>query len=195
MHLDDGREETPPRASSHHHHHLSLSYPLSVRKSLPCYSCRAEKRTLRRFGAFPASFGMEKKAEVLNSLSLSPLSETQRERERERAQTIDDFIPATLVTVARRRRRFLRFSERERAREKESELNEERSRESARDGEQQQHAEQQHPRRRRARGERRHLFPRGRFFARRWVESSQHVRTRTGDANRTDPGRAKFAPE
>ena len=28
---------------------------------------------------------MEKKAEVLNSLSLSPLSETQRERERERA--------------------------------------------------------------------------------------------------------------
>jgi glutathione S-transferase len=61
---------------------------------------------------------MEKKAEVLNSLSLSPLSETQRERERERAQTIDDFIPATLVTVARRRRRFLRFSERERERER-----------------------------------------------------------------------------
>ena len=134
---------------------ISLSYPLSVRKSLPCYSCCAEKRT-RRFGAFPARLEWRKK-QVLNSLSLSPLSETQRERERERKK--------------------------------------ERSRESARDGEQQQHAEQHHPRRRRARGERRHLFPRGRFFARRWVESSQHVRTRTGDANRTDPGRAKFAPE
>jgi hypothetical protein len=97
---------------------LSLSYPLSVRKSLPWYSCRAEKQTLRRSGAFPARLEWRKKAEVLNSLSLSPLSETQRERERERAQTIDDFIPATLVTVARRRRRFLRFSERERARER-----------------------------------------------------------------------------
>ena len=172
---------------------ISLSYPLSVRKSLPCYSCCAEKRT-RRFGAFPARLEWRKK-QVLNSLSLSPLSETQRERERERkrAQTIDDFIPATLITVARRRRRFLRFSERERERERERKN--ERSRESARDGEQQQHAEQHHPRRRRARGERRHLFPRGRFFARRWVESSQHVRTRTGDANRTDPGGAKFAPE
>ena len=97
---------------------LSLSYPLSVRKSLPWYSCRAEKQTLRRSGAFPARLEWRKKAEVLNSLSLSPLSETQRERERERAQTIDDFIPATLVTVARRRRRFLRFSERERERER-----------------------------------------------------------------------------
>jgi hypothetical protein len=133
---------------------------------------------------------MEKK-QVLNSLSLSPLSETQRERERERerAQTTDDFTSATLTTVARRRSRFLRFSES--GREKERELNSL----GKRDGEQQQHAEQHPRRRRRARGERRHLFPRGRFFARRWVESSQHVRTRTGDANRTDPGGAKFAPE
>jgi hypothetical protein len=40
---------------------LSLSYPLSVRKSLPCYSCRAEKQTLRRFGAFPARLEWRKK--------------------------------------------------------------------------------------------------------------------------------------
>ena len=64
---------------------LSLSYPLSVRKSLPWYSCRAEKQTLRRSGAFPARLEWRKKAEVLNSLSLSTLSETQRERERARA--------------------------------------------------------------------------------------------------------------
>jgi hypothetical protein len=40
---------------------LSLSYPLSVRKSLPWYSCRAEKQTLRRFGAFPARLEWRKK--------------------------------------------------------------------------------------------------------------------------------------
>ena len=37
------------------------------------------------FWSVSRSFGMEKKAEVLHSLSLSPLSETQRERERARA--------------------------------------------------------------------------------------------------------------
>jgi len=118
MHLDDGREETPPRASSHHHH-LSLSLLSSFcaqKSSVVFVPCR--KANFEAFWSVSRSFGMEKKAEVLNSLSLSPLSETQRERERERAQTIDDFIPATLVTVARRRRRFLRFSERERARER-----------------------------------------------------------------------------
>lgn len=58
---------------------------------------------------------MEKK-QVLNSLSLSPLSETQRERER--AHT-DDFISATLTTVARGRRALLFcVSLRERERER-----------------------------------------------------------------------------
>jgi hypothetical protein len=155
--------------------------------------CR--KANFEAFWSVSRSFGMEKKAEVLNSLSLSPLSETQRERERESARKRSTTSYRRRSSRSREGGAVFCVSLREREREKESELNEERSRESARDGEQQQHAEQHHPRRRRARGERRHLFPRGRFFARRWVESSQHVRTRTGDANRTDPGRAKFAPE
>ena len=97
---------------------LSLLSSFCAQKSSVVFvPCR--KANFEAFWSVSRSFGMEKKAEVLNSLSLSPLSETQRERERERAQTIDDFIPATLVTVARRRRRFLRFSERERARERE----------------------------------------------------------------------------
>jgi hypothetical protein len=96
---------------------LSLLSSFCAQKSSVLFvPCR--KANFEAFWSVSRSFGMEKKAEVLNSLSLSPLSETQRERERERAQTIDDFIPATLVTVARRRRRFLRFSERERARER-----------------------------------------------------------------------------
>ena len=112
MHLDDGCEETPPRASSHHH--LSLLSSFCAQKSSVLFVlCRKANEA---FWSVSRSFGMEKKAEVLHSLSLSPLSETQRERER--AQTIDDFIPATLVTVARRRRRFLRFSERESERER-----------------------------------------------------------------------------
>jgi hypothetical protein len=41
--------------------------------------CR--KANFEAFWSVSRSFGMEKKAEVLNSLSLSPLSETQRERE------------------------------------------------------------------------------------------------------------------
>jgi len=96
---------------------LSLLSSFCAQKSSVVFvPCR--KANFEAFWSVSRSFGMEKKAEVLNSLSLSPLSETQRERERERAQTIDDFIPATLVTVARRRRRFLRFSERERERER-----------------------------------------------------------------------------
>jgi hypothetical protein len=94
---------------------LSLLSSFCAQKSSVVFvPCR--KANFEAFWSVSRSFGMEKKAEVLNSLSLSPLSETQRERER--AQTIDDFIPATLVTVARRRRRFLRFSERERERER-----------------------------------------------------------------------------
>jgi hypothetical protein len=94
---------------------LSLLSSFCAQKSSVLFvPCR--KANFEAFWSVSRSFGMEKKAEVLNSLSLSPLSETQRERER--AQTIDDFIPATLVTVARRRRRFLRFSERERERER-----------------------------------------------------------------------------
>jgi len=94
---------------------LSLLSSFCAQKSSVVFvPCR--KANFEAFWSVSRSFGMEKKAEVLNSLSLSPLSETQRERER--AQTIEDFIPATLVTVARRRRRFLRFSERERARER-----------------------------------------------------------------------------
>jgi len=97
---------------------LSLLSSFCAQKSSVVFvPCR--KANFEAFWSVSRSFGMEKKAEVLNSLSLSPLSETQRERERERAQTIDDFIPATLVTVARRRRRFLRFSERERESERE----------------------------------------------------------------------------
>ena len=97
---------------------LSLLSSFCAQKSSVVFvPCR--KANFEAFWSVSRSFGMEKKAEVLNALSLSPLSETQRERERARAQTIDDFIPATLVTVARRRRRFLRFSERERARERE----------------------------------------------------------------------------
>jgi len=96
---------------------LSLLSSFCAQKSSVVFvPCR--KANFEAFWSVSRSFGMEKKAEVLNSLSLSPLSETQRERERESAQTIDDFIPATLVTVARRRRRFLRFSERERERER-----------------------------------------------------------------------------
>jgi hypothetical protein len=98
---------------------LSLLSSFCAQKSSVLFvPCR--KANFEAFWSVSRSFGMEKKAEVLNSLSLSPLSETQREREREResAQTIDDFIPATLVTVARRRRRFLRFSERESERER-----------------------------------------------------------------------------
>jgi hypothetical protein len=97
---------------------LSLLSSFCAQKSSVVFvPCR--KANFEAFWSVSRSFGMEKKAEVLNALSLSPLSETQRERERARAQTIDDFIPATLVTVARRRRRFLRFSERERESERE----------------------------------------------------------------------------
>ena len=85
MHLDDGCEETPPRASSHHH--LSLLSSFCAQKSSVLFVlCRKANEA---FWSVSRSFGMEKKAEVLNSLSLSPLSETQRERERERESAND----------------------------------------------------------------------------------------------------------
>ena len=82
MHLDDGCEETPPRASSHHH--LSLFFSFCVQKSSVLLVLRRKANEAKEaFWSVSRSFGMEKK-QVLNSLSLSPLSETQRERERER---------------------------------------------------------------------------------------------------------------
>ena len=84
MHLDDGCEETPPRASSHHH--LSLLSSFCAQKSSVIFVLRrkANEANFEAFWSVFRSFGMEKK-QVLNSHSLSPLSETQRERERARA--------------------------------------------------------------------------------------------------------------
>ena len=63
---------------------LSLLSSFCAQKSSVVFvPCR--KANFEAFWSVSRSFGMEKKAEVLNSLSLSPLSETQRERERERA--------------------------------------------------------------------------------------------------------------
>ena len=63
---------------------LSLLSSFCAQKSSVLFvSCR--KANFEAFWSVSRSFGMEKKAEVLNSLSLSPLSETQRERERESA--------------------------------------------------------------------------------------------------------------
>ena len=63
---------------------LSLLSSFCAQKSSVLFvPCR--KANFEAFWSVSRSFGMEKKAEVLNSLSLSPLSETQRERERERA--------------------------------------------------------------------------------------------------------------
>ena len=88
MHLDDGCEETPPRASSHHH--LSLLSSFCAQKSSVLFvPCR--KANFEAFWSVSRSFGMEKKAEVLNSLSLSPLSETQRERESARKRSTTSY--------------------------------------------------------------------------------------------------------
>ena len=63
---------------------LSLLSSFCAQKSSVVFvPCR--KANFEAFWSVSRSFGMEKKAEVLNSLSLSPLSETQRERERARA--------------------------------------------------------------------------------------------------------------
>ena len=60
---------------------LSLLSSFCAQKSSVVFvPCR--KANFEAFWSVSRSFGMEKKAEVLNSLSLSPLSETQRERER-----------------------------------------------------------------------------------------------------------------
>jgi hypothetical protein len=67
---------------------LSLLSSFCAQKSSVLFvPCR--KANFEAFWSVSRSFGMEKKAEVLNSLSLSPLSETQRERERERARAND----------------------------------------------------------------------------------------------------------
>jgi len=64
---------------------LSLLSSFCAQKSSVVFvPCR--KANFEAFWSVSRSFGMEKKAEVLNSLSLSPLSETQRERERESAR-------------------------------------------------------------------------------------------------------------
>ena len=63
---------------------LSLLSSFCAQKSSVVFvPCR--KANFEAFWSVSRSFGMEKKAEVLNSLSLSPLSETQRERESARA--------------------------------------------------------------------------------------------------------------
>lgn len=94
---------------------LSLVLFLCAKVCVISAVCRKANEANEEFWSVFRSFGMEKK-QVLNSLSLSPLSETQRERER--AHT-DDFIPATLTTVARGRRALLFcVSLRERERER-----------------------------------------------------------------------------
>jgi hypothetical protein len=52
--------------------------------------CRKANEANEAFWSVFRSFGMEKK-QVLNSLSLSPLSETQRERERARKQPTNSY--------------------------------------------------------------------------------------------------------
>jgi hypothetical protein len=75
---------------------ISLSLSLSLlssfcaqKSSVLFVPCR--KANFEAFWSVSRSFGMEKKAEVLNSLSLSPLSETQRERESARKRSTTSY--------------------------------------------------------------------------------------------------------
>jgi len=96
---------------------LSLVLFLCAKVCVISAVCRKANEANEEFWSVFRSFGMEKK-QVLNSLSLSPLSETQRERERESTHRRLYTGDAHHGRERKARAAFLRFSERERERKK-----------------------------------------------------------------------------